>query len=1254
MATPKIKLYRLPTGYDQSNDKDVQSAFNDQLLPVKLKNVMPNQAYTLVGVSQKNEEILIPVVHIDGSVSDSISNTATEDLVQLENVTGSNYYKIPSTVFGKKIDKFLVCNKTQLQPYFFYLGTNDLGSTVRYYFSKKEYTYVQNVDEYISNINVPQLDENLKFVYGFRQNIGSEGQWVILPIGDRLSTTSGIYVCNLYKYCLNQCVQKIVIQDNANTKGRSFVYDLTRSNLCQSSSKFPTQFIPIVSDSFPKHLMPKICYHSSMINENSSDSSQSDSTLSSFNMVLTKDNGNFQLTKDYKLSNVQSGNQQLNTAVNDVYNKRAILSYYTIPKNIFKNPIQGVFDQTLNRFLSGSENSSDSSQSDSTLSSFNSVFQIYYNKANVYEYQNGVLLKTEYTTSFNTNNVLSIDGVYNTTNDNIISCYIGDDGVLYSDRQYNYKLDLEQDKYYVVQNNYYKWNPIIGYYKTSQQYFNFKSSQGNAVKYYYSAHSQKIYNGTSQSAKPNTLFLQYLQHTDSANLKFQISQDKNTQTTIFDYYGQLKQKLSNKTIKQQYENSLYQYLTSPLVKEKLNKRNNNYVIGLSRGIFDINGSHRPTQSSAPTIQYRGHKSNCQGQYKLDVKKGLFDLTDYINNANNTVFDYFCCNYYYQDSPAYLFVSDYQCWVTQHLRNNPDVFYGKKDYSGDDYLDLNGNSIPTGAIPCFLQNGDGYTVQYRNGAIMFTNKRQDLNFTQGVQSNDGVRIDNATGIVYGGIARANFAYYARLQNVVQQKLDYDSDYSGGGYKYRALKDKKFPDSIGKRWITRDNLSQFMSLSFTTKQKDSTGKLVDVNLPDLKLADRQSLKKFGFQIGEQANQPTRNQLNYNIYTNSFSYPHAYKINNIGKIQRETDNRGSVKVSYKYLTRLSERQLLNRYSTLLNQSFTEQQLYNSFKLVENNSEFCKNNIYFKSLDGQQLDHITVDFHIDEVLKSIIGIKTTVPVMTDGVKLYNKNATTVVKIQKDDQAQYPFVKIQKVGQTQYKDKFKFYIKAKNFRTYNSDSVYSFSLSDQFKTLQIGQSCIVKINNVQTVITKDSFGNAIQYEKVFQYYGSNDSTIQNSKQYICVQLKLFADKNDYKVQQLTQKYVNDDNEVLDKNYYVVSQLQKSFVGQIFIKFYKTITMNRGYFNYSQKMTNSFVQGFETIYAQSESSNSSESVSTIDVNYYNVGKYYKQYRTDDQVVFVISNLLQNTYFSLKVVDIYNISNDRIQTVSYSVKKIQSL
>jgi hypothetical protein len=73
---------------------------------------MPNQAYTLVGVSQKNEEILIPVVHIDGSVSDSISNTTTEDLVQLENVTGGNYYKIPSIVFEKRIDKFLVCNKT--------------------------------------------------------------------------------------------------------------------------------------------------------------------------------------------------------------------------------------------------------------------------------------------------------------------------------------------------------------------------------------------------------------------------------------------------------------------------------------------------------------------------------------------------------------------------------------------------------------------------------------------------------------------------------------------------------------------------------------------------------------------------------------------------------------------------------------------------------------------------------------------------------------------------------------------------------------------------------------------------------------------------------------------------------------------------------------------------------------------------------------------------------------------------------------
>ena len=38
----------------------------------------------------------------------------------------------------------------------------------------------------------------------------------------------------------------------------------------------------------------------------------------------------------------------------------------------------------------------------------------------------------------------------------------------------------------------------------------------------------------------------------------------------------------------------------------------------------------------------------------------------------------------------------------------------------------------------------------------------------------------------------------------------------GYKYKAIKDKKYPDSINKRWISRNNTSQFIGLSFTTKR------------------------------------------------------------------------------------------------------------------------------------------------------------------------------------------------------------------------------------------------------------------------------------------------------------------------------------------------------------------------------------------------------------------------------------------------------
>jgi hypothetical protein len=36
-----------------------------------------------------------------------------------------------------------------------------------------------------------------------------------------------------------------------------------------------------------------------------------------------------------------------------------------------------------------------------------------------------------------------------------------------------------------------------------------------------------------------------------------------------------------------------------------------------------------------------------------------------------------------------------------LRNNPDIFYGKTDYNGDDYIDANDNNIEVGAIPRYL-------------------------------------------------------------------------------------------------------------------------------------------------------------------------------------------------------------------------------------------------------------------------------------------------------------------------------------------------------------------------------------------------------------------------------------------------------------------------------------------------------------------------------------------------------------------------
>lgn len=58
-SIPKIKIYRLDEDYVQSNDNDIQSLSNDEMLPISAKDVNPLSAEQMVGVVERGDARLV-------------------------------------------------------------------------------------------------------------------------------------------------------------------------------------------------------------------------------------------------------------------------------------------------------------------------------------------------------------------------------------------------------------------------------------------------------------------------------------------------------------------------------------------------------------------------------------------------------------------------------------------------------------------------------------------------------------------------------------------------------------------------------------------------------------------------------------------------------------------------------------------------------------------------------------------------------------------------------------------------------------------------------------------------------------------------------------------------------------------------------------------------------------------------------------------------------------------------------------------
>lgn len=138
-------------------------------------------------------------------------------------------------------------------------------------------------------------------------------------------------------------------------------------------------------------------------------------------------------------------------------------------------------------------------------------------------------------------------------------------------------------------------------------------------------------------------------------------------------------------------------------------------------------------------------------------------------------------YAYRKQVTKYFIGDHENWIENHLYLNPDIFKGTYDYPGDDSGDAQNNPIPQGPIPKYLEQGDGYAIDFRRGLVIFSSEFDSEEYP----------------------VHASFACIVGIRNVTDQVLASGVLSPSGIFRYKALADNIHPESIGSRWVGRDD-------------------------------------------------------------------------------------------------------------------------------------------------------------------------------------------------------------------------------------------------------------------------------------------------------------------------------------------------------------------------------------------------------------------------------------------------------------------
>ncbi len=142
-------------------------------------------------------------------------------------------------------------------------------------------------------------------------------------------------------------------------------------------------------------------------------------------------------------------------------------------------------------------------------------------------------------------------------------------------------------------------------------------------------------------------------------------------------------------------------------------------------------------------------------------------------------------YWYENRYAKQFCGEHNNWIGGHYEMWPDVFVGRKNYPGDSVIDpITQVPIDPGYVPQFRAIGT-YQIAFRDGLVTFP----EVIDQQAVDIN----------AVPQGEVKASYAYLKNIGNVTAQVLDAVG--GSGGLTFKAQGETKYPESHGKRWVSR---------------------------------------------------------------------------------------------------------------------------------------------------------------------------------------------------------------------------------------------------------------------------------------------------------------------------------------------------------------------------------------------------------------------------------------------------------------------